>query len=388
MTRATSRPIFAERVAAATAADRDRFIDAVRAGSLLVVVLGHWLMATVTIHDGRVEGGNALTAVPALQPATWVLQVMPLFFIAGGFSNLTVWRGLRRRGVGYPAYLQGRLVRLLRPTLVFVLFWQLALPVAAALGLPTDRLDLIGLLLGQPLWFLGVYVATTALAPSMLRWHERSPLPPLLVLAVGAVVVDWFRFWRGMENVGYLNLALVWLFAQQLGFWYAEGRFTTWRRVALWAVVGGCVVALTLLTALGPYPVSVVGLPGETSNMTPPTVCLLVLAVGQLAAALLLRPLLSSALQRPRAWAGVVRFGAMAMTVYLWHLSVLVLAYFALISAGVTPPGAGTGLWWATRPFWLLGLAAVTTTLATALAPLERGRAPRRPAPEPAAGAP
>jgi len=164
MTSATSRPTFAERAAAATAADRDRFIDAVRAGSLLVVVLGHWLMATVTVDAGRVEGGNALTAVPALQPATWVLQVMPLFFIAGGFSNLTVWHGLRRQGAGYPAYLQGRLVRLLRPTLVFVLFWQLALPVAAALGLPQDRLDLIGLLLGQPLWFLGVYVATTALA--------------------------------------------------------------------------------------------------------------------------------------------------------------------------------------------------------------------------------
>ena len=152
-------------------------------------------------------------------------------------------------------------------------------------------------------------------------------------------------------------------------------------------MVGGCVAALTLLTTLGPYPVSMVGLPGETSNMTPPTVCLLVLAVGQLAAALLLRPRLSSALERPRAWAAVVRFGAMAMTTYLWHLSVLVLAYVGLISAGVTPPAAGTGLWWATRPFWLLGLAAVTSALATVLAPLERGRAPRRPAPAPVGGA-
>src|SRR5665811_1603866 len=40
---------FAERVCAATAPDRDRFIDAVRAGSLLIVVLGHWLMATVVV---------------------------------------------------------------------------------------------------------------------------------------------------------------------------------------------------------------------------------------------------------------------------------------------------------------------------------------------------
>ena len=117
---------FADRVRAATAPGRDRFIDAVRAGSLLVVVLGHWLMATVVVQDGHLTGANALTAIPALQPSTWLLQVMPLFFVAGGFSNITVWRSLRRRGDSYPEYLHGRLVRLLRPTLVFVLFWHLA----------------------------------------------------------------------------------------------------------------------------------------------------------------------------------------------------------------------------------------------------------------------
>ena len=384
MTSAPTRPTFTERVAASTPAGRDRFIDAVRAGSLLVVVLGHWLMATVVVDHGRLEGGNALTAVPALQPATWLLQVMPLFFIAGGFSNLTVWRSLRRRGEGYPAYLQGRLVRLLRPTLVFVLSWQLLLPIANAAGLAPDRLDLVSLLLGQPLWFLGVYVATTALAPAMLRWHERSATSALVALAVGAVVVDWFRFWRGMENVGYLNLGLVWLFAQQLGFWYAEGRFTTWSRWRLAAVVGGCLALLGVLTTLGPYPVSMVGLPGETSNMTPPTICLLVLAIGQLAGVLLLRDRIARWLTRPRAWAAVVRFGAMAMTVYLWHLSVLVLGYLALVGLGLTLPAAGSGLWWATRPLWLLALATVTLGLATLLAPLERGRTPKRPAVTPA----
>ena len=380
MTSAPSRPTFAQRVAATTPADRDRFIDAVRAGSLLVVVLGHWLMATVVVDRGRVEGGNALTAVPALQPATWLLQVMPLFFIAGGFSNLTVWHSLRRRGERYPAYLQGRLVRLLRPTLVFVLVWQVALPVANLAGLAPDRLDLVGLLLGQPLWFLGVYVATTALAPAMLRWHERSAVTALAALAAGALVVDWFRFWRGMENVGYLNLALVWLFAQQLGFWYAEGRFVAWSRWRLGAVLAACLALLGVLTTRGPYPVSMVGLPGETSNMTPPTVCLLVLAVGQLAGMLLLRDRIGRWLTRPRAWAAVVRLGAMAMTVYLWHLSVLVLGYLALVGLGVALPAAGSGLWWATRLPWLLALTVVTLGLATLLAPLERGRAAGGPA--------
>jgi hypothetical protein len=368
---------FAERVSAATRPERDRFIDAVRAGSLFVVVLGHWLMATVVIKDGRLSGENALTSIPALQLATWLLQVMPLFFIAGGFSNITVWRSLRRRGAGYSEFLQGRLVRLLRPTLVFVAFWHLALPLAAALGLSQDRVDLIGLLLGQPLWFLGVYVAMTALAPAMASWHEVSPRAALATLATCAVVVDWFRMGLGMESVGDLNLAVVWLFAQQLGFAYADGYFARLSPRTLWATVAGAFATLATLTSLGPYPVSMVGMPGEISNMTPPTICLLVLAIAQTAIALLVRDRVSRWLQRPACWAAVVRFASMAMTVYLWHLSLLVVAFFALVALGIDLPAAGSGLWWVTRPLWLLGLAMILSLVATVLSPLERGRTGR-----------
>ena len=59
---------------------------------------------------------------------------------------------------------------------------------------------------------------------------------------------------------------------------------------------------------------------------------------------------------------------------YLWHLSVLVIAFFTLISLGIDPPVAGSGLWWLTRPFWLLGLALLLSMVATLLSPLERGR--------------
>jgi Fucose 4-O-acetylase and related acetyltransferases len=373
---------FAEKVSAATAPDRDRFIDAVRAGSLVIVVLGHWLMATVVVQGGHITGGNALTSIPALQQATWLFQVMPLFFIAGGFSNITVWRSLTRRGAGYSEYLQGRLVRLLRPTLFFVLFWHLALPAAAALGMSQDRIDVIGLLLGQPLWFLGVYVAMTALAPAMAAWHTFSPRIALVALIVGAIVVDWFRLGRGMESVGYINLAIVWLFAQQLGFLYADGHFKRLTRRTLWVTMAGAFATLVVLTSWGPYPVSMVGLPGETSNMTPPTICLLVLAVAQTAIAMLVRDRVSRWLEHPAPWAAVVRFASMAMTVYLWHLSVLIIAFLALFGLGIDPPTPGSALWWLTRPFWLLALALALSVLATLLAPLEHGRvttAPTRP---------
>ena len=78
----------ADRVAAATPAERDRFADLLRVASIVVVVAGHWLMAVVGWRGGRVEAGNAIALAPGLWLATWLLQVMPLFFFVGGLANL------------------------------------------------------------------------------------------------------------------------------------------------------------------------------------------------------------------------------------------------------------------------------------------------------------
>ena len=64
-------------------AERDRVVDAVRAGCLVVVVAGHWLMAAIgTEATGtgayRVQLANMLELRPWTQWLTWVLQVMPL----------------------------------------------------------------------------------------------------------------------------------------------------------------------------------------------------------------------------------------------------------------------------------------------------------------------
>ena len=54
-----------------------------------------------------------LSTTPGLWLATWVLQVMPVFFFVGGFSNMVSWQALERRGDGYVEYLSGRMARLL-----------------------------------------------------------------------------------------------------------------------------------------------------------------------------------------------------------------------------------------------------------------------------------
>ena len=60
------------------------------------------------------------------------------------------------------------------------------------------------------------------------------------------------------------------------------------------------------LTAFGPYPVSMVGMPGErVSNMAPPTVCILALTCWLVGLVMLLRPVVTRWLARPRVWAAV-----------------------------------------------------------------------------------
>ena len=70
---------------AATPATRDRYVDFLRAASIVVVMLGHWMMAVVTRRDGTWELGNLLTEFRGAWLLTWVFQVMPVFFFVGGF---------------------------------------------------------------------------------------------------------------------------------------------------------------------------------------------------------------------------------------------------------------------------------------------------------------
>ncbi len=90
MTTDTDRLRAAE-LSARTPATRNRYVDLLRVVSLGIVVLGHWLMAGIWIDDGEVNGRNVLELVPVLQYATWVLQVMPVFFFVGGFPFFQHW---------------------------------------------------------------------------------------------------------------------------------------------------------------------------------------------------------------------------------------------------------------------------------------------------------
>lgn len=373
------KPSLAE-LAARTPAGRDRYVDFLRAASIGVVVLGHWIIAIVYWQNGEIDGANALEVVPGLWLATWILQVMPVFFFVGGFSNLVSVDAVARRGEGYPEFLWGRAERLLRPTAAFLVLWLLLVTALQLAGVSRDALALTGGLVARPLWFLGIYLIMIALAPAMVRLHRRFGVKVIAGMVAGAGIVDLLRFAGDAPSVGYLNFAFVWLLAHQLGFLYADGTLLRLRRRGRMTLAVAGLAGLAVLAATPVYPGSMVGLPGDkVSNMDPPTVCIIALTLWQVGLVLLARPGVSRWLQRVRPWAAVIGVNAVIMTAFLWHLSALLIAVGVLYPLGWPQPEGGTTAWWLLRIPWIAILGGLLFGLVALFGRFERAR-PRNPA--------
>ena len=132
----------ARTLAERTPAQRNRYVDLLRAVSILVVVLGHWTMAAVTVRDGELVPGHVLVLASWTHPLTWVFQVMPVFFLVGGYANALSWRSARRRDEDYGTWLRARARRLTLPVVPVLLVWFAAGAVALALGVDWRTLRL------------------------------------------------------------------------------------------------------------------------------------------------------------------------------------------------------------------------------------------------------
>ena len=79
---------YTRELATATPPERNRVVDFWRAAAICVVVIGHWLAASIWLQpDGEIALLNSLEWVPYAGWITWIVQVMPVFFIAGGYAN-------------------------------------------------------------------------------------------------------------------------------------------------------------------------------------------------------------------------------------------------------------------------------------------------------------
>ena len=87
---------------------------------------------------------------------------------------------------------------------------------------------------------------------------------------------------------------------------------------------------------------------------------LVVLAVAQACILRLLRPTLSRLMQTTAARAVVFLVGSRLMTIYLWHLPVILLVSgVALLIPGAAPEPGSTAWWWSRIPYFFVVLGAV-----------------------------
>ncbi|MFG2106564.1 acyltransferase family protein [Micromonospora chersina] len=380
-----------------TPAARERYVDLLRALAITMVVLGHWGV-TVIGYDraGRPAGHSALGDLPWAWPLTWVAQVMPVFFLVGGYANAASLAARRARGGTATGWLVDRSARLARPTTALLVVLAAGAAVATLRGADPTQVRTVVWFATIPLWFLVAYLVVVPLTPPMYALHRRFGLAVPLVLVALVALGDLGRL-LGPAGLASGNYLFGWLAVHQLGFaWYdarnpggrpegqpagpvdAGPRGLRRRRLPLSrragaALLGGGLAALLLLTVVGPYPVVLLNVPGERlDNAAPPSLALLAAATAQLGLILLLREPAQRWLRRPRPWQAVIAVNAVVLTVFLWHLTAAVLLVGLLDALGVLPtPPVGTAAWYAWRIPWLLALAVVLAALVAVFGPIE-----------------
>ena len=363
----------AKELAAVTPEERNRYVDFLRAASILVVVTGHWLVATAYFHDGTLTPGDVLELQPGTQWLTWLFQVMPIFFIVGGYANAVSQESARRRGIGYAGWLAARLHRLVTPLLALILGWAVLAATLYFVGVSGDITRLASRAALIPIWFLAIYIAVVMLAPLTYSVWRRWGFVSFWVLAGIGALVDVAFFAAKLEWLGWTNYFWVWLSVHHLGYAWRDGRLGSPARLLMFSAIG--LLVLVLLIFKGPYPLAMVGSPDEgLSNTLPPKITLLALGVFQFGLLLSVEAPMRRLLSGIRLWAATVLINGMIMTLYLWHVTVLViivaLAYLAGgFGLGLEP---GTSEWWLSRPIWIAVLYAALLPVTFLLAPLER----------------
>jgi fucose 4-O-acetylase-like acetyltransferase len=342
-------------IGANTADERNRYVDLLRAVSITVVVLGHWLMAAPEVSPaGELRAGHVLADLPWTQWLTWVFQVMPIFFVVGGYSNGASWRSARAKGQGYGPWLHARLRRLVLPVLALLAVWTVVAVATITAGLDPELVKIGSQTALVPVWFLAVYVLVAAVAPAALATWERFRWASVLAFGAAAVVTDVVSIAIDNDPVGFLNYLFIWGGVHQLGYAWRDGELTGLSRTLPLAAAG--MAALVVLVTVFEYPVSMVGVPGaDVNNTLPPRIPLFALGLLQTGVLLALEAPARRMLERGPVWTATVLVNSMIMTIYLWHLTAMI----AVLGVSLAFDGvglrleAGSGTWWATRPLWL-----------------------------------
>ncbi len=369
-----------------TPADRERYVDFLRVLSIAVVIIWHWSLSVITWNGDRFLMPNPIDEVPAGWLYTWVLQIVPVFFIVGGYANFASWQAARRRGRSAWAFVRHRLFRLLSPVAVFGIAWLVFELIMFALVPGYRGVLSYALIVFTPLWFIGAYAGVVALVPVTVSLHIRAKWATVGALGLAVIAADAGRFALDVEAFGWLNTALVWVLIHQYGYFYRDGTLLRLDATGAAGVAAAGAGVLAIVTTIGPYPRSMVSTPGqEFSNILPTTLTIAAVGLLQLGIMLLARPRVSRWLQKVDAWRMVIAANSVVLTVFVWHMTALlvVLALYQAIGGRLLEyPSLA---WWDQRWFWLVAPAVVLAVFVAIFGRFEisgrlrtRGRVRRR----------
>jgi hypothetical protein len=357
-------------IEASTPATRDRAIDVIRIVSLVGVVVGHTIMATSTLRDSVFIWTNLLTASPVFQALTWVFQIMPLFFFAGAAACVDSWAP----GTSWGNWLMRRCTRLYRPVFYYLAFWWVALAVLSTV-LPQHVYEPVAGISIQLLWFLGAYVLVLATVPLLARITTTGRLAAAVACAYAFIaVVDAIRInVGGLSALGYLNM-VVWLIPGMFGLAYRRRLLAGRAALTLGVVMLAVNIALLVF---GPYELSLVGIETQQlKNMTPPSLLLAGHAIMMCAFAIAAAPAIARWARRPRVWWLTAIGNSGAMTLYLWHLPVLLAMHLVFDYLGYPRFDPGSPGFVVLSVVQLMIMGALVAVVFVTLRPLENNPLP------------
>lgn len=314
---------------AAEAPGRDRAVDVARLAALVVVMFGHCALLLATIDTNGLHIGNLLGELPAIRPITWVAQVMPLFFLAGGAAGAYGWKA----GTPWGTWLFTRAQRLCRPVFWYLAAWTVGLLVVGMV-LGQESAEGLGRESVALLWFLGVYLVVLAFVPALTRLSSSRAVAIVIatLLAISAAF-DGLRIALDSPTAGGANFLFVWLIPVVIGVAYAR------RLIGPRAALVTAAVAFTAQVALAmtqQYEVALVVTGVERmSNVSPPTLLLALHCIWMSCIFVAAAGAIQRWAARPRVWRVVSVGNGGAMTLYLWHIPAIAVAAFTLHAVGL-----------------------------------------------------
>ncbi|NIO40041.1 MAG: hypothetical protein GTO41_07530, partial [Burkholderiales bacterium] len=221
--------------------------------------------------------------------------------------------------------------------------------------------------------FLAIYIMVVILAPATYWLWQKYGFASFWMFIGAAILIDLAFFVFDLQWMGWSNYFWIWLAVHHLGFAWRDDRIGSPGRLLLFSFLG--LVTLALLIFVGPYPLAMVGSPDEgLSNTMPPKITLLALAAFQFGLLLSIEAPMRRVLECLRLWTATVLINSMIMSVYLWHITIMVVLISILYLADgfglrLEP---GTGEWFWSRLAWVGVLYLLLLPVALLVSPLER----------------